>query len=155
MKITKILSFLTYPEKNKAEQMEITGTEIPIDEGKLCRMLSDVFFRSDAECNIPVAFLSEDGEQENAVRNMILGVVKEPTVESTKALAARLQLFTTKTSGMGLLFFCIGSEGENSKIVISRFPADEGVVAERGLDKLTVSFVEQVFLKSSHSYRHE
>ena len=54
---------------------------------------------------------------------------------------------------MGLLFFCIGSEGESSKIVISRFPADEGVVAEKALDKLTVSFVEQVFLKSSHSYK--
>ena len=76
MKITKILSFLTYPEKNKAEQTEISGAEIPIDEGKLCKMLSDVFVRSDDECNIPIAFLSENGKQENSVRELILKVIK-------------------------------------------------------------------------------
>jgi hypothetical protein len=54
---------------------------------------------------------------------------------------------------MGLLFICIGEESGKSRVVISRFPADEGVVAERSSDKLTVAFVEQVFLKSSHSYK--
>lgn len=153
MKITKILSFLTYPEKNKTEEIEIFGTEIPIDEGKLSKMLSDIFVRSDDECNIPIAFLSEEGKQINAVREMVLNVIQNPTVDVAKTLGVRLQSSTTKTSGMGLLFFCIGSDGKNSKIVISRFPADEGVVAQKALDKLTVSFVEQVFLKSAHSYK--
>lgn len=37
--------------------------------------------------------------------------------------------------------------------MLSRFPADEGVVAERAPTRLTVQFVEQVFLKSAYSYK--
>ena len=55
---------------------------------------------------------------------------------------------------MGLLFICIGDDGESdTRLVISRFPADEGVVAEKSSEKLTVQFVEQVFLKSAYSYK--
>jgi hypothetical protein len=153
MPLQKILSFLTYPGKNRSDLVPLTGTEIPIDDGKLCSMLSDIFARSDTECDIPIIFKPEDGQQKNAVRSEIIHVVTEKSVESAAPLAARLQQVTSATSGMGLLFICIGEEQTAKKVVISRFPADEGVVAEKTANKLTVSFVEQVFLKSSFSYK--
>jgi hypothetical protein len=54
---------------------------------------------------------------------------------------------------MGLMFICLGEDGADQRIVIARFPADEGVVAERSSEELSVHFVEQVFLKSSFSYK--
>ena len=54
---------------------------------------------------------------------------------------------------MGPLFICLGDDGGRTRVVLSRFPADEGVVAERSSAELTVQFVEQVFLKSAYSYK--
>src|SRR5690606_17631522 len=39
------------------------------------------------------------------------------------------------------------------RVVLSRFAADEGVVASRIDGALSVEFVEQVFLKNSHTYK--
>ena len=61
---------------------------------------------------------------------------------------------TTGKSGLGLLFFTFGLTPENEhKVVISRFPADQGVLAERTGTSLEVSFVEKVFMKNAHAYK--
>lgn len=153
MPIEKIYSFLTYPKKNKAEEDVPSGTSIPPDDGKLCKMLSDIFDNAADQCNIPVMFTSEDKVQANAVRTELQAIFKKPSVSAAAPLAERLQKATSGTSGMGLLFICIGPDSQGTRVVISRFPADEGVVAERTSNNLTVSFVEQVFLKSSHSFK--
>lgn len=154
MAIELIYSFLTYPKKSQSEDAVISGTEVPMVAGKLNSMLRDIFDGADKDCNVPVMFTSNGDKQENAVRTDLLSLLGSPSVENAAPLATRLQHSTSGSSGMGLLFICLGKDAnDNRRIVISRFPADEGVVAERTTDKLTVQFVEQVFLKSSYSYK--
>lgn len=155
MKIQKILSFLTYPAKHREEQPVIAGTEIP-QTGRLYQMLSVVFDRSSRECNIPICFTpTEDGKQVNDVRTEIKDLLREESIPHGLKLAQRLQSTTTNKSGLGLLFFIIGeAEAKMEKsLLISRFPADEGIIANQNSEKLSVDFVEQVFLKNSHSYK--
>lgn len=154
MGLERIYSFLTYPKKSQADGSKVSGTQVPMVEGKLYSMLLDTFDRAGTDCNVPVMFTSEGGRQENAVRTDLLALFASPGVKSATPIAARLQQSTSGSSGMGLLFLCMGKDthGEQ-RIVLSRFPADEGVVAEKATSRLTVKFVEQVFLKSSHSYK--
>ena len=154
MPVKKIYSFLTYPKKSQPEESIVSGARIPLDDGKLCKMLTDIFDGAGKDCIVPVMFVSDGEKQENAVRSELLALLQKPSVTAATPLAERLQAATGGTSGMGLLFICIGEDGEShTRVVISRFPADEGVVAERQSEKLTVSFVEQVFLKSAYSYK--
>lgn len=155
MKIQKILSFLTYPAKHRDEQPIIAGTEIP-QAGRLYNMLADVFDRSGRECDIPICFIpTEDGKQENEVRTEVKDFLKNQSIPQGLKLAQRLQSTTTNKSGLGLLFLMIGESEPNKEtaFLISRFPADEGIVASQNSETLTVDFVEQVFLKNSHSYK--
>lgn len=153
MPISTILSFLTYPKKNRPDEAAaVSGTAIKPDDGKLCKMLGEIFDSAGRDCNIPVMFVSDDA-QSNPVRTELIALIKGPSVDAASPLATRLQLATGGSSGMGLLFICVGQDGAHERVVISRFPADEGIVAERTSDKLSVEFVEQVFLKSSHSYK--
>ncbi|MBI2726422.1 MAG: hypothetical protein HYX42_09250 [Polaromonas sp.] len=151
MPIATIYSFLTYPLKNKPVAKPMTGVEVPIDGGKLSKMLTGVFDGAKTDCSIPVMFTATD--QKNPVRTELIALLKKPSVAAAMPLADRLQLATTGTSGIGLLFVCIGDDAGQSRVVISRFPADEGVVAKHGGGKLTVEFVDQVFLKSAFSYK--
>ena len=151
MPIATIFSFLTYPKRNRPDESAVSGTAITPDDGKLCKMLGEIFDTAGRECTIPIKFTADD--QANPVRTELAALLKAPSVKAGTPLAERLQQATSGTSGMGLLFICIGEDAGKSRVVISRFPADEGVVAERSSDKLTVAFVEQVFLKSSHSYK--
>lgn len=154
MPAEKIFSFLTYPKKNQAEETVVSGTQIPLDDGKLCKMLTDIFNGAGKDCNVPVMFVSDGEKQEYPVRAELLALLHKPTIAAATPLAKRLQAATGGSSGMGLLFICVGPDGESAtRIVISRFPADEGVVAEKQSEKLTVQFVEQVFLKSAYSYK--
>lgn len=154
MSMEKIYSFLTYPRKNQPDEAIVSGTEIPLDNGKLCKMLAAIFSGAGKDCNVPVMFVSDGAKQENAVRTELLALLQNPSVALATPLAKRLQAATGGASGMGLLFVCTGREGgHGTRVVISRFPADEGIVAEKQREKLTVNFVEQVFLKSAYSYK--
>jgi hypothetical protein len=154
MPVEKIYSFLTYPKRNQPEEAIVSGAQIPLDDGRLCRMLTDIFNDAGKDCNVPVMFISDGEKQENATRSELLALLQKPSIAAASPLAKRLQAATGGSSGMGLLFICIGKDGEkDTRVVISRFPADEGIVAEKTSEKLTVSFVEQVFLKSAYSYK--
>jgi hypothetical protein len=154
MPVEKIFSFLTFPKKNASADEVVSGVHIPLDDGKLCMMLKAIFDRADRDCSVPVMFVSDGEKQENAVRSDLLTLFEKPSIATATPLAKRLQSATTGSSGMGLLFISIGKNSEiDKRIVISRFPADEGVVAERNSAKLTVQFVEQVFLKSAFAYK--
>ena len=64
MNITSITSYLVYPGKNQDHPLEVQSTTIPLI-GSLYIMLSELFFRSERECQIPTRFvMSEDGKQE-------------------------------------------------------------------------------------------
>jgi hypothetical protein len=154
MPLAAIYSFLTYPKKNNPEEPLAPGTQIDINDGnKVCRMLGSLFSNASQDCTVPVMFRADNGDQHNPVRSEFLAFISNPSVETSSPLALRLQKSTNGTSGMGLVFICIGADNGDTRVMLSRFPADEGVVAERTGEELTVQFVEQVFLKSAHSYK--
>lgn len=154
MPIESIYSFLTYPRRNDPDDPLVPGAQIPVNaDNKLVRMLDNLFSRAQQDCIVPIIFKAEDGEQHNPVRTEIINLLNDSSVATAAPLAERLQRSTAGTSGMGLMFICLGRDGEGTRLLISRFPADEGVVAERLEAELTVQFVEQVFLKSAHSYK--
>jgi hypothetical protein len=155
MEITSAYSFLVHPSKHEDEQPEIGGTEVELS-GKLFSMLQGVFDRADEECKIDIVFcIGDSGEQENPLRTSILEVLNNPSLESSHELACKLQVVTTQRSGLGLFFIVLGKEreGNNKRIYLARFPADSGIVAEEKEASLHVDFIEQVFMKSAHSYK--
>jgi hypothetical protein len=154
MALEAIYSFLTYPKRINPEDPLAPGTQIPVDEdNKLVRMLADLYARAPRDCHVPIKFRADNEDQTNPVREEVLALLADPSVDSAAPLALRLQKTTGGNSGMGLMFICLGREDDITRLLISRFPADEGVVAERREAELSVQFVEQVFLKSAHSYK--
>jgi hypothetical protein len=148
-----IHSFLVHPEKSKTESTPIHGTTVT-KEGKLLRMLTEVFEAAPAECTFDIAFnASAAGEQENECRDLVVNYTKAPTKPHGLKLAQRLQTVTTNRSGLGLLFLMVGTEGKSHRIVLSRFPADSGIVAQEEGTGLTVEFIEQIFMKSATAYK--
>jgi hypothetical protein len=116
-------------------------------------MLADIYAKSDEECNIPIRFLmAEDGTQENEVRTELIQLISQPTLGRPNALGARLRDATNLKSGMGLLFVVIGGSKDH-KVMISRFPADQGILAEAHEATLDVEFVERIFMKNQATYK--
>ena len=83
----KILSYLVPPGKGQANPERVTGTEVPL-AGTLFTMLAGVFANSQAECKIPIRFVTE-GSQTNAVRDEIRKLLTRPTLGKGTRLAAR------------------------------------------------------------------
>lgn len=138
-------SFLVHPAKGLEHQPEISGTKVAKD-GKISTMLQGVFDRAPTECEISIVFRPDDsGQQQNPCRSALLEYLENPTVKTGRSVAARLQAVTTHRSRLGLMFLMVGSDEKLSRIVISRFPADEGVVAEENSDQLSVQFIERIF----------
>lgn len=153
MALEAIYSFLTYPKKSQPDDPLEPGATIPLRNDKLNWMLGGIFDRAGQDCNVPIMFTSEGAQQRNAARSELVALVEGRSLRTATPLAVRLQRATGGQSGMGLLFVCLGDDNGRPRIVISRFPADEGVVAERSQAALSVHFVEQVFLKSAYSYK--
>jgi hypothetical protein len=153
--ISSQCSFLVPPGKNLATPPETRGTLLALD-GNLHRMLSDLFRRSDHECDIPIRFLRhEDGSQHNVVRSMLLDYIASPDLSKGKALADRLRDFTTNVPGLGLLFLILGRDDgtRERKVVLCRFPADVGMLAEPEEGGLRVEFIERIFMKNPKKYK--
>lgn len=129
------------------------GTNIPL-KGKLYDMLNAIFIRSESECKIPIYFRpTESGVQSNDCRNEIVALLKRSNTGNACKLAVRLMKCTTNKSGLGLLFFIVGIEKQKHKIMISRFPAEEGIMANENSKTLSVEFIERVFMKNAYSYK--
>lgn len=153
MALEAIYSFLTYPKRHQPDDPLLPGAEITPGNDKLTQMLSGVFDAAERDCIVPVLFVSDGATQQNDARDELVAFVRRPSLATSTPLALRLQRATSGQSGMGLLFICIGTDQGRRRVVISRFPADEGVVAETSHAHLSVEFVEQVFLKSAFSYK--
>lgn len=156
MPISSIHSFLVKPLKGQSSAASL-GAHIPLS-GQPFTMLSSIFESTDQECKIDIRFQATDGNQSNDIRDKLVAYVgdvsKATSIAKAQSLAEYLQLATTKVSGMGLLFFIRGTEqsGRN-KLVISRFPADNGIMADDGSGTLSVKFVERIFVKNMQSYK--
>jgi hypothetical protein len=153
MELDSILSFLIHPGKNLEEPPEISGTFVA-KAGRLYDMLKKVFDKAEEECQHDVAFSADDeGKQHNECRNSILAYLKKSDLTHGRQLAQRLQAVTTNRSGLGLLFLMKGTHKGVTKIVVSRFPADSGILAQEMEKGLTVEFLERIFMKSATSYK--
>ena len=149
MPIEQIPTFLVHPNKGGTETKGIGGAKLPL-EGKLFALLSNIYEKSERECEIDISFdKGDDGKQINACRTLITGYVAEQTLPKARKIAERLAGFTTHRSRLGLLFLIVGKEGADHKIVVSRFPADTGVLAEEKRETLSVAFLERVFMKNA------
>lgn len=153
MAVQSIHSFLVHPKPLDGSTIAIGGTSIS-HSGRLFEMLKNVYEKSDEECTIDISFNhSADGKQQNDCRDLLTAYLSAPAVESGRLIAERLHAFTTKRSGLGLLFTIAGKEGNDHKLVVSRFPADSGILAEEDESSLSVEFLEKVFMKSATSYK--
>lgn len=152
--ITQIYSFLVSPGKGAEKVTAIAGASLPL-KGKVHKMMKDIYDSSEVECKIPISFvMDEDGKQKSEARDEVVAFIEKPSKETGVVLAKRLQAVTTSKSGLGLLFLTIGTNSkEEPKLIISRFPADQGLLAETASANLNVQFVEKVFMKNSHAYK--
>jgi len=153
MELDSIHSFLVHPGKNLEEPLEISGTLVD-KAGRLFDMLKKVFDNAEEECQHDIAFSpDDDGKQRNECRDLILSYIKNSDLTHGRHLAKKLQAVTTNRSGLGLLFLMMGESKGEIKIVVSRFPADSGILAEEKERGLSVEFLERIFMKSATSYK--
>jgi hypothetical protein len=95
-------------------------------------LLNEIYRRSEEECDIDIAFrLDEHGRQANPARDLIVEYLRNPIIQNGRLIAARLESFTDRRSGLGLLFLIGGLQGRDHKIVISRFPTDSAILVVR------------------------
>lgn len=146
-------SFLTHPGKAMDPAPEIGGTRIR-DGSRMFKMLEDLYSKTEQECDIDISFNhGSQGKQTNVVRSLFVTYLDQHSIGDGRKIAERLQSTTTHRSGMGLLFLIAGKEASRHRLVVSRFPADSGVLADMDHGSLTVEFVEKVFMKSATSYK--
>jgi len=158
MPFTRGHSFLVHPSRAEAKtataQPNIGGVEVTPQAGQLFGMLSGVFDKAHDECTIEIAFQPDsNGQQVNDVCTLLKTYLKYPNIRTARNIAERLQSVTTHRSGLGLLFLLAGPDGNGSRLVVARFPADEGIVATEKSKSLTLEFLERVFMKSAFSYK--
>ncbi len=152
MPIVNAHSFLVHPGKNDEDQIEIGGVAIR-PGNRVFTMLSALYEQADDECDIDIVFRHKNGVQQNDCRDLVVAYAQDPNIENGRAIADRLQRVTTHRSGLGLFFLVVGDDA-TKLLMVSRFPADQGVVAQE-LDRrrLEVEFIERVFMKNARAYK--
>ncbi len=153
MTIQHIHTFVVHPRKGATTTSPINGTTLKL-EGKMFDLLSNIYSKSDQESDVGITFVpTSGGKQQNDCRDLICSYLSNPTLTLGRALAERLERNTDGRSGIGLLFLISGKEGREHKIVISRFPTDNAIYVDEDPRKLTVEFLERVFMKNKASYK--
>lgn len=151
--ITAIHSYLIHPDKGIEEPRPMRGTAVNVDEGPF-DMLQQIFEEAPRECQYNISFSpAEDGTQQNDCHDLFLAYLQDPSLETGQIVAERLQGITTKRSGLGLLFLILGANSSRRRLVVSRFPASPGILAEEDSASLSVQYIERVFMKSERAYK--
>ena len=153
MNIVAVHSFLVHPAKNTDPQPLVRGTPV-LPEERLFQMLRHLYERAPHECHLDITFQPhEDGTTDNPSKDALEAYNSQPTFQHGQLIAQRLQVVTTKRSGLGLFFLVKGRAGGSHRLVIARFPAEEGVVAQENAGALSVEFIERVFMKNARAYK--
>lgn len=153
MATLSIHAFLVHPGKNEELSDDVSGKPVS-GPSKLFDVLADIFHSQPDDKDFEVVFRAdESGAQQNECRDLILAHQATQDATTAQAIAQRLQSMTDHRSGMGLLFVMTGQHGTKMRTVISRFPANEGILAEIADDGLDVEFLEQVFIKKMSAYK--
>jgi len=151
--ITHIHTYLVHPAKGIEQPEPIGGSTLPLT-GQMFRLLRDVYDRADNECDVAISFNHRpNGDQQNDCRDLLIAYARAPHLARGRHIAERLAACTDNRPRMGLLFLVVGSEGLEHKVIISRFPADSGILAEQDGGNLNVEFLERIFMKSAKSYK--
>ncbi|WP_151343763.1 hypothetical protein [Rhizobium leguminosarum] len=153
MSIEYLQTYLVYPNKGVAEPRLISGTDVPL-EGEVFTLLNDVYLKSERECSIDIAFNQPaDGVVSNPCRALFARL---------RAGAFRRHWASSSHPPCGSFYAAVGAwssllatgmVGAQRKIVIARFAANSGILADENREALSVQFVERVFLKSVGSYK--
>ena len=117
-------------------------------------MMTEVFGSNPNARDFEVTFNANGvGQQANECRDLMVAYQANPTLANGDKIASRLQLYTDNRSGIGLLFLLAGAINSKHRLVVSRFPTDQAVLAEVASSGLDVTFLEQVFIKRLSSYK--
>jgi hypothetical protein len=152
MAVEHIHAFVVHPKKGSDAASQVNGIAIKL-EGKMFDLLQGIYAKSDQECDVGITFTSTAGVQQNVCRDLICAYLADPTLPTGSAIAERLEIHTDGRSGTGLLFLIAGKEGRDHKVVVSRFPTDNAIYVEENPRKLTVEFLDRVFMKHKTSYK--
>lgn len=153
MKAFTVHTFLVHPGKNQDPAPIISGKAVN-NAGKLTDLLLRIFHAQPEPRDFEIAFRhASNGTKQNDCRDLILAYQLKRSLKEGHAIAERLQAVTDRRSGMGLLFVMTGQHGSKFRTVISRFPANEGILAEVDASGLDVEFLEQVFIKQMSAYK--
>jgi hypothetical protein len=152
--IAKAFAYLIPPGKGLHKAPPIGSNEIALGAGKLVNMLEGIFGGSAGGHDFEITFnAGAGGAQENECRNLLIDFQASPSAATGLPIAQRLQLATDNRSGVGLLFLLIGDHGLKKRLIASRFPTDQAVLADLSAGGLNVEFLEQVFIKRLSSYK--
>src|SRR5690625_4648529 len=130
MAIEHLHTYLVYPNKGVDPPRPIGGISVPL-EGEVFGLLQDVYAKSERECSIDIAFdRADDGAAHIDCLTLLLTHARTPSVETRLPLATRLGSCSTRRSALGLLFLATGMAEQQRKIVIARFAAHSGILAD-------------------------
>lgn len=117
-------------------------------------MMRQLFDDAPRECQYDICFSHDElGNQKNDCLSLLFDHVQTPNLDTGRAIAERLKKVTTKRSGLGLLFLIVGEQDGRYRVVVSRFPADQGILAQEEQSSLSVQLVEQIFMKNAKAYK--
>lgn len=154
MPISKAFAYLIPPGRGVTEAPAIGSNEIALGAGKLMNMLESIFSGSPGSHDFEIMFTPmPDGTQDNLCRTLLVSFQESPSIATGLPVAQRLQSVTDNRSGVGLLFLLSGDQGLKKRLIASRFPTDQAVLADTSTGGLNVEFLEQVFIKRLSSYK--
>ena len=154
MPVGKAFAYLIHPGRNVKIPTPVGSKEIMLGSGKLSNMLDGIFAGEPGSHDFEITFNSGPGGSKlNACRNLIIDFYEAPSLKTGLPVAQRLQAATDNRSGIGLLFLLSGTHGLKKRLIASRFPTDQAILADTSSGGLNVEFLEQVFIKRLSSYK--
>ncbi len=123
--------------------------------GQLLDLLLDIFYRAESECDMDLVFKPDmHRAQNNECRNALMAFVRNPSVHTGEIIARRLETVTPPQAGVALLFLLLGTDNKGQhRLVVSRFSAETGILAQEVGQSLSLKFIEQIFLKNAFAYK--
>jgi len=147
MKISKIFGFYV-PVRKVPSTEKISGSEI-LPTSKLFAKLSSLFSTSEKDCDIEINFIAQTGKQDNEVRDFIVKLCSKFTIKNCDPLVEALHSLTNKKIKDGLLFFIYAKDKADKKLLIARFPSEEGITVKYKDGEYVFEILDDVFLKNS------
>jgi hypothetical protein len=154
MKIKKIFGFVVPIGKglDNVEDSKIQGSEI-LSTNKLFQKLTQLFNQSEKDCDISIGFIPKEDKQKNDVRDLVVNLCNEFTLENCKPLVKSLIYLTDNKIKEGLLFFVYADDNKDNKILITRYPSEEAIRVKKEKGECVFEVIGDVYLKNSKKYK--